>query len=603
MVGTAAGLLLSLLVFILLFLGMYRAELTNERTEAVSQVNQLLRTSLENAMLKRDLDGLRSIVSGLGQQDNVVAVMIANPAGEVRFSDSLDNMGRQFPVLGGVAEQSTRFVHDENGKEVLRSINPVLNRAPCQECHGPIEKHPVNGVLYVDYDAASLRKHARSTTLVLMGTGALIVLLNISGGWWFIRRYVLLPISKLSQATEKISGGDLDVHVDLPGNDELAQLGQAFNRMSDNLRDTLQQLEEKEAFLQSLIDAIPDGVRIIDSDYRIRLANQSYRQQLGLEGSEGLGACYHIPHGRSEPCVPTMITCPLHELKEQDRSLKVLHRHRRCDGSRMNVEIYASRMQAITNGKPESLVVEAIRDLDKEVRYSQEQKLTELGRLATGVAHEIHNPLASLRFALHAVNLNLSEESKNNPVVIDYFDLVDKEVDKCIEVTERLLKLSIIPACCSELVALEQVLRDTLSLLNWEAQEEGVEMIFDFEPGLRVMAKDSEMRMAAFNLAQNAFHAMVGGGRLEVFTRRSDGHVEIGFRDTGVGIDLDNIKNIFDPFFSRRADNRAGTGLGLSITRSIVESHGGEIKVDTEPGVGSCFIIRMPDPDRVSGVV
>jgi signal transduction histidine kinase len=115
---------------------------------------------------------------------------------------------------------------------------------------------------------------------------------------------------------------------------------------------------------------------------------------------------------------------------------------------------------------------------------------------------------------------------------------------------------------------------------------------------LRVMATDSELRMVTLNLAQNAMHAMPRGGVLEVTCARVGDEVEIAFRDTGVGISPGDLRQIFEPFFSRRADGVRGTGLGLSITKTIVENHGGGLDVDSRLGHGSRFIVRLPDADR-----
>ena len=157
-IATIAGFLISSVVFLVLFLGFYQNKLEQEKAQAAHDVNRLLQTSLENAMLKRDIDGLITIVQHLGEQENVSAVMIVNPQGKVRFASRPDLegkiIGKEF--IEGL-EAHTRFMKDETGREVLRSVNPVHNNPPCQVCHGPLEKHPVNGILLVDYDATSMR--------------------------------------------------------------------------------------------------------------------------------------------------------------------------------------------------------------------------------------------------------------------------------------------------------------------------------------------------------------------------------------------------------------------------------------------------------------
>lgn len=596
MVATAAGLLMSLVIFVLIFLWMYQNTIGEERKEAVNEVNQLLRVSLENAMLKRDLEGLRSIVISLGQQQNIVNVMISNPAGEIRFasSDSLLGTFLKYDKLNKNA--STRFVNDYQDREVLRSTKPVYNKQPCTECHGPVENNPVNGILYIDYDAASLRHNARQTTLILMGSGGIIVLINIAGGWWFIRRFVLKPVANLASASDSLRRGELATRVQMEGEDELSLLGHTFNRMAEALQENISELAESEAFLQALVDGIPDGVRIIDSNYNVLLVNKSYKEQLGLPETHTPGYCYEGVYGVKEPCVPTLTTCPIHEIKKHGKPIKVLHHHIRHDGSNMDVEIYAAPLNTEAGGKGQ-LIVESIRDLEKAVKYSQEQKLSEIGRLATGVAHEIYNPLASVRFALNESQNALAALDTPTDEVSSYLQMLEKEVTKCVDVTGRLLKLSGPSGGGFQLVSIASIVHETISLLYWEAEEKNIKIVENYQEGLRVHANDSEMRMITLNIVQNAFHAMPDGGTLEVTSSSNNDEIVVCFKDNGTGIKPGELKKIFDPFFSCRADGSFGTGLGLPIARTIMKNHGGKITVSSQPGEGSSFNVHLSNPD------
>ncbi len=604
-IGIASGLIMSSLVFLLLFITMYRGELENQRAEAATQINRLLQASLENAMLKRDLDGLRSIVNRLGSQENIHSVRIINPKGEVRFSNRAELIYQQMDIsIARARDTSTSFIQDDRGNEVLRSINPVHNKAPCIQCHGPLEKNPVNGTLLIDYDATPIRQSAQNTTLLLMGSGALIVVINITGGWWFIRRFVLKPLEKLATASNAITDGNLDFRTQSTGSDELAQLGQTFDRMTDSLQIKIQQLQEKEVFLQALINAIPDGIRIIDENFKILLSNKTYREQLQLNTEDaGSQYCYASSHGLDTPCPATFITCPIQELSNNKLPLKFIHQHTRMDGSQIDVEIYASPMNVTVNGESKTMVVESIRDLAEQVKFSHEQKLAELGHLAAGVSHEIHNPLTAVRLALHSTHHSLHQQQPDIEEISHYLELVNHEIDTCIDVTERLLKLSTPPPSQSELVSINKAVGETISLLRWEAIKDNIELTYTpGEEPLRVMATDSEIRMTTLNLAQNAFHAMPEGGSLDVSTARLDGQIFIRFRDTGKGIAEDNLQHIFEPFFSRRVAGDNGTGLGLSISKNIVENYKGKLTVESTQNEGSCFTIQLPDAQYQSEV-
>jgi len=593
----AAGLLTSSLAFLFLFLWLYSHRLESERGEASAQVNALLQVALGNAMLKRDLEGLRDIVYHLGRQENIRRVTIVNPFGEVRFSSLPETVGQQMPVSAGdLQRQRTFFLVDDLGHEVLRSINPVHNHDPCSNCHGPINLHPVNGILIVDYDGATLRESAVQGALLLIGSGALVLLLVLSAFWWALQSQVLRPVNILRQAASAFGRGDMEVRAALPGQDELSELGRSFDAMAASLKASMETVRRQEAFLQSVIDTVPDGIRVIDQDFRIVKANRVYCEQVGAPMEEVVGLpCYVSSHGRSERCPPTLVTCPLVEIFCDRKPLKCMHRHKDSTGQEFPVEVHAAPLE-MADGR--LLVIEAVRNLAADIRFSHEQKLSALGQLAAGVAHEIRNPLASVRLALQG-SLRLAEQGEvDTGVLANYLRLVDGQIDKCIDVTDRLLRLSANTMTERQLVAVSTVVTETLSLLTWEAKAAKVEITTELDPlEPRVLANDGELRMVVLNLVQNAFHAMPNGGKLVVGCRQMGQEVHLTVRDDGVGIAADNLPRIFDPFFSQRAGGGQGTGLGLTICRSIIEDLGGSIAVRSHPGGGTRFTVALPLPE------
>ena len=601
--ATIAGFLVSSLVFMGLFLTFYQAELGWERAQAARDVNRLLQSSLENAMLKRDLEGLVFIVKRLGQQPNINVVMIANPLGEVRFSSHEEELGQMLDKkLLQYTSPQTYFMQNKQDVEVLRSINPVHNKPQCKVCHKALEEHPINGILVVDYDAASIRDKTRNTTLLLMGAGALIVIINLVGGWWFIRRFILKPVESLSSASHSLAHGRLGIRVNLPGTDELSVLGKTFNLMAINLQSGMRELEEGRAFLQAVVDAIPDGLRIIDENYNMLLVNRTFREQTGCTDKSWVGEkCYKATQDMDEPCPAELMTCPLEEIGRDGKPLKVIHHHLPCDGNALDVEIYAAPMTVVRDGKEVTLIVESIRDLTKQVNFTHEQRLSELGRLAAGVAHEIYNPLSTMRLALSSLagvckKGKQQERRQQQGELENYLNVVEQEMEQCIQITNRLLQLSAAPLGRLELVDIHVAIKDIISLVKWDAEAATIKIIEIFpQQSLRILANESEIRMLVLNLVQNAFHAMPSGGTLRITGSLKDGEVRVHFKDTGIGIPAENLHRIFMPFFSRRADNVDGTGLGLSISRTIVERYHGTLEVESEPGKGSCFIVRVPE--------
>lgn len=606
--GLALGLGLSSLVFLALIVETYRARLSVERGFASEQVNRLLQVSLENAMLKRDLNGLQDIVTRLGQQPGVTSVRIVNPQREVRFASTPQDMHTTLtaadlgcPECGlnfaASIKSTTQLVETAAGKEVLRSVNPISNKPACKECHGPAEKSPINGVLVVDHEASGIRAEALRAAGAMSGAGLLVVLMGLGTVWMVLQRNVLKPIFALRAASGSLAGGDLAARVAVaPGRaDEIAELCQSFNAMAGKIEQGVREVREKEAFLKALIDTVPDGVRVIDETYTVVMTNSAYARQAQSNGTPLTGVpCYTI-HGRSERCPPTLVTCPFHALQADGEPIRYIHQHVRGDGSELNVETTAARLTLERNGRTERLIIEAIRDLDQQVKYSQEQRLSEIGQLAAGVAHEIYNPLASVRLGLQAVLRKAHEAPLLDADARHYLTMVDGEVDKCIRVTKRLLDLSQSPSQSLQLVSFSAIIPDVVSLLSYEAEQNKVVLDIDLgHEDLRIFATDAELRMLVLNLTQNAFHAMPKGGTLRIRGRHDGEQVIVTFEDDGVGIPPDVLTHIFEPFFSKRADGVQGTGLGLTICKAIATRYQGQVTAESPPGGGAVFTLQFP---------
>ncbi len=591
------------LVFLAVFVGLYQKRLHDAQVEASASLNRLFRVALENAMLKRDLDGLRTIVRRLGDQEDVQRVLILDPRGEVRFASDPDLLGRRFvadrdpgcvgchrddPDRAGLATVVPDAV---GGGELLRSVLPVRNREICGPCHGPPENHPINGVLVVDREIGAVRREAMLSAMMLAGSGVFVLFLTLGGLTLALDRVVLRRIRRLTHASRRLAEGELATRADIPGEDEVARLAAAFDRMADRIERDYRTLEARERFERALMEAIPDGVRVIADDFRVVAANRAFAEMHGRDPAEVVGAlCYRSSHGRDEPCVPTLVTCPLEALAADGDRLRCLHRHLRRDGREFPVEIVALRIDLPDGEASRSYVVESVRDLEEKAQATQEQRLSELGQLATGVAHEIRNPLSSIRIALHALKTPGIAAAERET----YMALVETEIDKCIDITDRLLRLALPSHGERELVSLARIVEEVLSLLAFEAERSNVRIEIDVAEDATVLGSDGDLRMVVLNLAQNAFHAMPEGGRLRVEGRVRGEIVRLTVADTGAGIPPEHLSKIFMPFWSRRADRQPGTGLGLWIVRSIIQRHRGRITVESAPGKGARFVVELP---------
>jgi two-component system sensor histidine kinase HydH len=228
-----------------------------------------------------------------------------------------------------------------------------------------------------------------------------------------------------------------------------------------------------------------------------------------------------------------------------------------------------------------------IRDLQERVRRSE--RLASLGRLAAGVAHEIRNPLSSIRgFAQFFQNRFKGQEKEQ-----EYASVMVREVDRLNRVITELLDFARPKEPHRELHSAGEILEQTLKVLESELAKKNIAVEKKLEASLpRILVDRDQLSQALLNLLLNALESMEGAGKIRISMESGGAEVlAISISDTGRGIPKEDLERVFEPFFSTK---RKGTGLGLAIVHQIVESHKGEIKVESRAGEGTTFRITLP---------
>lgn len=598
MVVTLAVVLLVLSMgFLLVLSGLYRTRLVREMERASLQISGLLHGSLENAMLKRDLPGLRAIIADLGADPNILGVRILNPDFEVRFASDPKLEGSVLAEPAVRQALQTRTPLAELGPDdAVRAVYPVANQTRCQGCHGPVVDHPVNGLLVIDYAATGLEAEARNTMLGLMLAGLAVIGASLLASWAVLRRTVLAPLARLTDGTRALAAGRLTHRIPVRGTDEIAGVAQGFNHMAARLQEAMGQADGARATLQSVIDAIPDGIRVIGPDYRIRIANAAYAAHVGRPLSEVLGQpCHLSSHRRDQPCIDTLVCCPLAEARAGRLPLTCHQTYLRGPAAEVHVELAAAAVTLHLDGQDVPCVVEAIRDLDQQARLTQEQRLSELGLLAAGMAHEIYNPMSSINLLLEVARDDLA--AGRQAEAAGRLKVIGEEVARTLTITNSLLSLCMPTSDDAVLIDLDRVVPEALAILGYQARLTGCTINCHITPGLRLLAAESDLRMVVTNLVLNALHAMPQGGRVSVDGYRQQDKVVLRVTDQGIGIAPEDLARIFLPFWTRRADGSPGRGLGLSIVQAIITRWAGRIEVQSTLAVGSTFLLYLPDPD------
>jgi two-component system NtrC family sensor kinase len=230
-----------------------------------------------------------------------------------------------------------------------------------------------------------------------------------------------------------------------------------------------------------------------------------------------------------------------------------------------------------------------------QVEYAN--KLASIGRLASGVAHEINNPLAIINQKTGLIKdlFSMHPEWGGNPKLMGLVDDVLGSVRRCGAITRRLLDFARHMETSVEPVDLEAVIRQVLAFMEKEAERRHIAVSVTPLGTIPTFEADhGNLQQIFLNLINNAFAAMADGGRLAITIRpHGDRHVQVVVSDTGHGIPEDDLKRVFEPFFSTR-QGHGGTGLGLSVTYCMISEMGGSITVDSQVNIGTRFTIHLP---------
>jgi two-component system, NtrC family, sensor histidine kinase HydH len=226
-----------------------------------------------------------------------------------------------------------------------------------------------------------------------------------------------------------------------------------------------------------------------------------------------------------------------------------------------------------------------LQEAEEAVRRSD--RLAALGQLSAGLAHELRNPLGTIRASSEMLEQSMAAE---NEVAREVAGFIRTEVDRCNALITRFLQFARPVELQREKVDLGKILDQAITLVEREAP--GIAIYRNYEPELRPFPFDvTLMERVFYNLILNAAQASSPGGAVTVKTRSAAGTAEVAVIDRGAGIQPGNLNNIFNPFFTTKP---SGVGLGLAIVSKIVDEHGGKITVESEPGKGSIFRVALP---------
>ena len=429
------------------------------------------------------------------------------------------------------------------------------------------------------------------------------------------------PVKELLQGVRSIAGGKFETRLALPVGGELGELLEGFNTMASQLEDykaaNIEELTAAQVKQQSLIATMADGAVLLDAEGAIVLANPTARRLFRWEGRnlEGNDLIAELPERLAMELQSALesVTCRDRDTTdvrcsfgEPARTLRIV-------------------LQSVRDASGESLkgIAMTIQDLTREVELNAAQS-----RFISNVSHELRTPLFNIKSyveTLHDLGDQLTEEEKR-----EFLGIANAETDRLTRLVNDVLDLSRLEServWTLEPLELAPAIEQTLRTYRLNADEKGVTLAFDADPLLPRVLGNWDLLLQVFdNLVGNALKFTPKGGRLQLraypwpdLCQLAPGtapnsespsceltsplpRLRIEIADSGCGISEADQERIFERFF--RVENavhtEAGTGLGLSIVRGILEKHGTQVRMASEPGVGTTFWFDLPLEDSDS---
>jgi len=403
-----------------------------------------------------------------------------------------------------------------------------------------------------------------------------------------LARYILQPISSLTELADAMAAGRLDRRIALRGNDELGRLGLAFNRMAEELGETIALISDERTRLAALLETMGDGLLMIDHDGVIVLANSAAEHLLdpATRFAARTGGRTEV---RDRPLVEVARDHELTGLVRDARREGAVRSALIESGGRRTIRAVAAPVGGVAGGA----VLLVLHDL------------TEIRRLETArrdfvanISHELRTPLASVRALVETLEGGAIEDE---PVARHFLALMREEVEQLTEMVRELLELSRIESgqVPLRLASVEpgELIARAVARLAPQAERAGQTLtIATTGDQFPVLADAERIGQVLLNLLHNAIKFTPPGGHIVVAAERSGDAVVFSVRDSGIGIDPADLPRIFERFYKAdKARSSGGTGLGLAIAKHLVGAHGGTLAVRNNTGApGATFSFTLP---------
>jgi len=404
----------------------------------------------------------------------------------------------------------------------------------------------------------------------------LVMILSIAFGL-----KVVHPIENLEgQVRRIISTGDLESHIPIESWDEIGRLVKSFNQLLNSLDQKNENLKDEKELLTTVVDGVGAGMVLLNPDKKIIWWNTKFAKWFGDHLVDL--PCDQVVKGEGMEGVHL----------ENGRNISVFVNEERRHFRQMFYELSPDNLESAAYLL---LLDDVTQEVEMEAHMIEMDKMAAIGLLASGVAHEINNPLAII--AAHSEELldrlNEEELGPTQGEIKTVFNILLGQIVRCKQITDRLLGFARQRIKGSDLIDIGVVSVQTLGLLEHKMKQKQIKIELQLENSLFILGNENEWQQVVLNLITNALDASAEGKVIEVKGGRKGEKIHFMVKDYGEGIPQINLKKAFDPFFTTKSVGQ-GTGLGLYVSYGIVQKMKGEMALESTEGQGTCVKITLP---------
>ncbi|MGO1368993.1 MAG: two-component system sensor histidine kinase NtrB [Senegalia sp. (in: firmicutes)] len=361
-------------------------------------------------------------------------------------------------------------------------------------------------------------------------------------------------------------------------------LVESDNRKKKLLSYQIEKLSDLENYTQNILNSITNVLISVDKSFNIRSINKEGINLLKQTEEQFIGENinkFFIEHEKIRKVLKEVIDTKY-------KKINIETRFRIKNSDILDVRLLAYPLKNI-GGNIEGVVIilediSEIKKLEKQIRRTE--KLSAIGELASGIAHEIRNPMGIIK----TISQTLHSETEDEDLK-EGLSIINHEINRANNVIKELLNFAKPQINSEQNINLNKLINDIVLITKKYAKQHNVNIEYNSTEIREILVDGEKLKQAFINIIFNAIQAMPRGGKLDINLIEEKNNLVISFKDTGIGISKEKIEKIFEPFFTTKD---SGTGLGLSITHSIIEEHNGYIEINSEIDKGTEISIYLP---------